>query len=101
MTDFDGKLFQRAGDYGQSGKEIGVTVALDNLIGDQRRLKPSLSTNVGPTFGEICANVPTAPEIWPTQISSVALASLLRLRAISWCQSANFKPNVIGSACTP
>ena len=35
MTNLDGELFQGAGDDRQGGKVIGMTVALDDLIGNR------------------------------------------------------------------
>ena len=45
--------------------------------------------------------MPTAPEIWPTAMA--ARARVMRpMSRPSWSyQSASFRPNVIGSACTP
>ena len=47
------------------------------------------------------AKVPTAPEIFPTRTISRARSTRTMSRRISAYQSASFRPNVIGSACTP
>ena len=51
--------------------------------------------------GPMWPNVPTAPEILPTRMSSAAAPSRSRLRPASSYQMASFSPKVIGSACTP
>ena len=51
--------------------------------------------------GSRCANVPTAPETFPTAMTARALFKRSRSRCSSANQSASFRPNVIGSACTP
>ena len=51
--------------------------------------------------GSKCANVPTAPEVFPTAIVSIARNIRSRSRPNSAQNTASFNPNVVGSACTP
>ena len=62
---------------------------------------PSAPQTSSSSSGGTWACVPTAPEIFPTAISSRARSSRLRWRAGSSYQTASFKPNVVGSACIP
>ena len=62
---------------------------------------PSFSQTARSIFGSMCACVPTAPLILPTRIRSRVSVSRSFARPNSSYMSASFKPNVIGSACTP
>ena len=63
--------------------------------------RPSRSQTRASIAGSRCANVPTAPEILPTDTMSRARSTRSRSRCSSAYHSASFTPNVIGSACTP
>ena len=62
---------------------------------------PSRAHTASSTAGGRWANVPTAPEILPTAASSSARASRTPWRRISSANTSSFRPNVVGSACTP
>ena len=60
--------------------------------------RPSRSHTASSTSGPRCENVPTAPESLPTAMLARACASRRRWRSSSACQSASFRPKVMGSA---
>ncbi len=62
---------------------------------------PSLRHTCSSTAGGRCANVPTAPEIFPTAMVSRARSSRARPRLSSSNQMASLWPNVMGSAWMP
>ena len=51
VAHFDGEFFQRTGDDRQRREIIGVAVALNDLIGHQRRLETGLAAHIGFDFG--------------------------------------------------
>ena len=63
--------------------------------------RPSRAQTSASIAGGRCANVPTAPESLPTLTVARARRTRSMSRPISAYQSASFRPNVIGSACTP
>jgi len=64
-------------------------------------VRPRRAQTPASISGGRCANVPTAPEILPTPTASRARVTRTMSRCTSAYQSASFRPNVIGSACTP
>ena len=64
-------------------------------------LSPNRLQTVSSTEGGTWAKVPTAPEIFPTLIASLALSIRRRFRFISSYQSAILRPKVMGSAWIP
>ncbi len=64
-------------------------------------LVPNCSQTYFSTKVGTLANVPTAPLIFPASTPFAACSKRSILRFISEYQRASFKPNVVGSACTP
>ncbi len=62
---------------------------------------PSFLHTYASTFGDKCACVPTAPEIFPTAMTSRARRRRSSARPNSSYINAIFRPNVVGSAWTP
>ena len=62
---------------------------------------PNFSQTYSSTNGGIFAKVPTAPLIFPASTPFAARSKRSTLRFISAYHKANFKPKVVGSACTP
>ena len=61
-------------------------------------VNPSFSQTYFSTAGSKFANVPTAPDRAPVEISSFATHILLRFRSISAKKRAKVSPIVVGSA---
>ena len=101
MASFGGDFVEGGGDDRQRRQIVRVTVTLDNLRGNIRRLQTQARTNFFLEFRARCANVPTAPENLPTRISSAACWKRSISRCTSEYQFASLKPNVIGSAWMP
>ncbi|MPN03707.1 hypothetical protein SDC9_150939 [bioreactor metagenome] len=64
-------------------------------------LIPNFSQTYSSTNGGMFAKVPTAPLIFPASTPFAACSKRSMLRFISEYIVASFKPNVVGSACTP
>ena len=62
---------------------------------------PNFVQTVFSTCGGTCANVPMAPESFPTATSSPAAINRLRWRVNSSYQIAIFSPKEMGSPCIP
>jgi hypothetical protein len=78
-----------------------VTVALDHLRRHRCRLQiPGARKSLFDLRREVRA-LPTAPENFPTRISSAAAVKRAMSRCVSEYQFASFNPNVIGSAWMP
>ena len=75
-------LFERRSDAGKRGDVVGMEVAREHLGGDGRGAEAEARTNVFLCFGPMWAKVPTAPEIFPTRISSAAAANLVGAAAV-------------------
>ena len=63
--------------------------------------RPSRRQTSASMWGGRWAKVPTAPDSLPTLTTALARRTRSMARPISAYQSASFRPNVIGSACTP
>ena len=97
------ELLERRGGDRQRRHQLGVAIALDDLRRHRRRLRARAARRPRASIdGSRCANVPTAPgDLADRDDLARAHARDRRSRCSSAYQSASFRPNVIGSACTP
>src|SRR5262245_30669226 len=94
-------LLQRRPCERQGCAEMGVAVALHDLAGNRLRSQAKLRADIllDARWTVVC--VPTAPEIFPTAMSSIAASSRARARRSSPTQTASLNPKVVGSAWIP
>ena len=101
-ADLERELLERRGGDRQRRQQLGVAIALDHLRRDRRRLEAEPPADVGfDRRGEVRERADRAGDL-ADAIDRRGRAGRARGRAASSAyHSASFRPNVIGSACTP
>ena len=101
-ADLERELLERGRGDRERRQQLGVAVALDHLRRDRRGLAGRAARRPAPRSRDRDARRcrPRRKSCRPTTTSR-ARSTRSRLRCSSAYQSASFRPNVIGSACTP
>ena len=101
-ADLERELLERRRRNGQRRQQLGVPIALNDLRRHRRRLEPEPPAHVGfDRRRQVREGPDRARQLADADDGLARRRTRSMSRPISAYQSASFRPNVIGSACTP